>query len=181
MRWKNTPAGYGSVSVTLHWLMLVLFAIAYVTMEFKSVFPKGSAGRNAMADVHYLSGLAVFALVWLRFIAQHFGTEPLVAPPIPRWQLKLAHLVHYALYVLMVALPLAGWLTLSARGTHVSFAGVDLPLLIARQSRQTAKLFEEIHEFLGNVGYFLIGIHAAAALFHHYFKRDNTLRLMWYR
>lgn len=180
LRWKNTSAGYGAPSVALHWATLLLMALAYALMEFKSVFPKGSAGRGAMAELHYFVGLSVFAIAWLRLFVRLPGTAPAIDPPLPPWQMQLAKAVHIALYVLLFALPLTGWLMLSAKGTPLSFFGVTLPALIVK-SRSIAKVLEDIHEFLANAGYFLIGLHAAAALFHHHIKRDNTLRLMWFR
>ena len=59
------------------------------------------------------------------------------------------------------------------------FFGTELPALIGKSER-LADLFKEIHEASATAGYFLVGLHAAAALYHHYFKRDNTLRLMLY-
>jgi cytochrome b561 len=59
----------------------------------------------------------------------------------------------------------------------VPFWGAELPVLI-NKSIDTARLLKEIHENLATVSYFLIGLHASAAMFHHYVKRDNTLRLM---
>jgi superoxide oxidase len=177
MHLKNHSTAYGLPSVALHWIVLLLMAIAYFTMEFKSIFPKGSAGRNVMLELHYLAGLSVFALVWLRMIANYFGTAPQVKPAPPPWQACAARLMHIALYILMALLPLTGWLLIGAEGKQLSFLGVEVPTLIGR-SRTAAKLLEDIHELLANTGYVLISLHASAALFHHYIKRDNTLRLI---
>ena len=85
--------------------------------------------------------------------------------------------MHVALYTLMVGMPLAGWLLLSAEGKPIPFFGLHLSALIGK-SKYLADLIEEIHETGGTMGYFLIGLHTAAALYHHYFVRDNTLRRM---
>ena len=77
----------------------------------------------------------------------------------------------------MICMPLAGWLILSAAGKPIPFFGLQLPALIS-ENKDLAKLIREFHETLGKVGYFLIGLHAVAALFHHYVLRDNTLRRM---
>src|SRR5690606_15530815 len=76
--------------------------------------------------------------------------------------------------------PLLGWLTLSAEGTAISFFGVPVPALIG-VNEPFAERTEELHETLATAGYFLIGAHALAALFHHYVQRDNTLRRMSFR
>lgn len=177
LRWRNTANGYGLLSILFHWLMLFLIVAVYATMEFKFIYPKGSASRESLAAWHYTLGMSVFILVWWRLLFQSFGNNPIIYPPLPPWQIKLARYTHWALYLLMIALPLLGWLALSAKGTPVPFFGGQLPALIGR-SDNLAKWLKEIHEAVASAGYFLIGLHACAALYHHYFKRDNTLRLM---
>lgn len=176
-KWKNTADGYGLLSISLHWLMLLLIVAAYAMMDLKTIYPKGSPPREAMAIWHYMLGLSVFCLVWLRLWARSSGSSPVVVPAMPSGQALLAKGMHMALYALMIGLPLFGWLTLSAKGTPVPFWGTELPALIGKD-KDMARLLKEIHESLATAGYFLVGLHAAAALFHHYVKRDNTLKLM---
>ena len=85
--------------------------------------------------------------------------------------------MHFALYALMIGMPLLGWLTLSAGGKLIPFFGLQLPPL-AGESKVVADWAKEIHEVGRTIGYFLIGLHAAAALYHHYFVRDDTLQRM---
>ena len=177
MSWNSTKSGFGWLPMGFHWLMLLLLAAAYAAMEFKSIYPKGSAGREAMAYWHYTLGLCAFLLVWLRLLVRVSGAEPEIEPAPPAWQAIPARAMHWALYTLMIVLPLIGWLTLGARGTAVTFFGAELPALIGK-NREFGRFLKEIHEFLATAGYFLIGSHAAAALYHHYVRRDNTLKLM---
>jgi cytochrome b561 len=177
MSLTNTRAGNGAPSIAFHWLMLVLLAAVCALMEFKSIFPKGSAQRAAMATWHYTLGMSVFGLAWIRLALRLLGTAPAIEPAPPPWQTALSKAVQGSLYLLMIGLPLLGWLTLSARGEVTPFFGVELPALIGK-SETLGRTFKEVHETLATVGYFLIGLHAAAALYHHYARRDNTLRLM---
>ena len=85
--------------------------------------------------------------------------------------------MHYALYGFMIAMPLAGWLMLSAAGKNIPFFGLQWPALMG-ESNNIAEFIKEIHETGGTLGYFLIAFHAAAALIHHYLLRDDTLRRM---
>lgn len=174
------PNGAGKFSplfIALHWLVLALMVAVYVTMEFRGMFPKGSDPREAMKNWHYMLGLSVFVLVWLRLVLRLIYPYPAIHPLPPKWQTLLASAVHIALFAFMIAMPLLGWMSLSAGGKPVLFAGLQLPALIA-ENKPLAKQLHEIHETIGLVGYYLIGLHAAAALFHHYFMRDNTLRRM---
>ena len=133
--------------------------------------------REALKAWHFMLGLSVFVLAWVRLAVHLAGPVPAIVPEPSRWVSLSGKLIHAALYVLMIGLPLAGWLILSASGKPVPFFGLQLPALVG-ENKALADVFKEIHETGGTVGYFLIGLHAAAALFHHYVVRDNTLRRM---
>ncbi|HCE09956.1 MAG TPA: cytochrome B [Oxalobacteraceae bacterium] len=177
MTWKNSETKYGSASVGLHWLMLLLIAAVYAYMEFREIFPKGSALREGMKTWHYMLGLAVLGLVWLRLAVQLAGGTPCIKPQSPRWQMLFAGLMKIALYVFMIGTPLLGWMLLSAEAKPIPFFGLELPSLMS-ENKEFAKQLKELHETVSAVGYFLIGLHAAAAMYHHYVVGDNTLRRM---
>jgi len=177
MPWKNSDARYSTVSMTLHWLMLVLLAVVYACVELRGIFPKGSGGRTLIMEAHFMLGLTMFVLVWLRLFARSLGVAPKIVPTPPNWQQWLSRLMHWALYLFMIAMPVLGWLTTSAKGHQVMFYGIDLPLLIG-ENKQLAKQIGGWHELIGSIGYWLIGLHAVAGLYHHYFVRDNTLLRM---
>ena len=181
MSWNNTQERYGALPIALHWFMLLLLAAVYACMELRGIFPKGSAERDAMKHWHYMLGLSVLVLAGLRLLLAAVSTTPRIVPALPGWQAVTATLMKVALYGLMLGLPLAGWMILSASGKPVPFFGFTLPPLIA-ESKDTADWIKEIHETGATVGYFLIGLHALAGLYHHYVVRDNTLkRILWRR
>lgn len=168
---------YGRLTIALHWLMLLLLAAVYACIELRELFPRGSDPRNLLKAWHFMLGLTVFALVWVRIAARLVGGTPPINPPPTALQALAGRIVHLALYALMIAMPLGGWLILSAEGDPVPFFGLTLPPLVG-PDKDLAELVEEIHATAGTVGYWLIGLHAAAALFHHYVLRDDTLRRM---
>lgn len=168
------PQAFSRLSITLHWLMLALLAAVYACIELRELYPRGSDPREALKTWHFMLGLSVFVLVWVRIAARALAPRR----PAPRsWAGALATAVHLALYGLMVAMPLMGWVVLSAEGDAVPFFGLTLPPLVA-PNEGLAERVEEVHETLGVAGYWLIGLHAAASLFHHYVLRDGTLRRM---
>lgn len=173
----TTPRRYAMPTIGLHWLMLLLLIAVYATVQLHEVFPKGSALRGSLMTLHFSLGMLVFCLVWLRLALRLFGTTPPIEPPLNPWMLRLAGLMHLALYGVMIGLPLLGWLMLNAAGKPVPFFGLELPALIA-EHEAAAELLEEVHEAVGEASYFLIGLHAGAALIHHYILRDNTLARM---
>ncbi|MBN9370967.1 MULTISPECIES: cytochrome b [Hydrogenophaga] len=178
MNWKNTSSRYGTVSMTLHWLTVLVLIGVYACINLTDLFAKGSAPREALKDGHFMLGLAVLALMAPRLFNRILGKTPAVVPPMPRWQQWLASAMHVTLYVFLVAMPLLGWLTLSASGKPIPFFGIQLPALLA-ENKDLGKQLKEVHEALGTLGYFLVGAHAFAALFHHFITRDNTLIRMW--
>lgn len=168
---------YGRLSVVIHWATLALLVAVYACIELREMYPRGSEIREALKTWHYMLGLTVFFLVWLRITARLVGTTPPIVPATPKWQLIVANSVELALYALMIVLPLLGWVMLSAEGESIPFFGLQLPALVG-SNEALAERTKEVHETLATIGYFLIGLHAIAALLHHYVRRDNTLRRM---
>jgi cytochrome b561 len=177
MPWKNTTDRYGSLSIGMHWLMLLLLVAVYACIELRGFYPRGSAPREGLKQWHSMLGLAVFALVWLRLALRLKRPQPRIVPSVPVWQHRLAAAMHLALYAFMIAMPLLGWLLLSAEGKPVPFFGLELPALVGADAAYADSL-ETLHETIGTAGYYLVGLHALAALFHHYFMHDNTLLRM---
>lgn len=170
----NNGTRYGSLSIALHWLMVVLIVLLYAMIELRVYWPKGDPIREGMKSFHFMLGLSVFFLVWLRIAARMFGGKPGIVPPLPVWQSRLSGAAHGLLYLLMVGMPIGGWLILSTAGKPIPFWGFELPALTAPDAA-LSKQIKSLHETFGTVGYFLIGLHAVAGIYHHYFLKDNTL------
>ncbi len=177
MQWRNDTNRYGVLAISLHWFMLLLIVAVYACMELNEFFPKGSASRAALKSWHYMLGLSVLVLALLRLIVNATAPTPRIVSTQQGLLKLIAKAMKIALYGLMLGLPVAGWLILSAAGKPIPFFSLTLPPLIA-ESKTAADLIKEIHEAGATVGYFLIGLHAAAALFHHYVLGDSTLKGM---
>lgn len=171
------PQRYGNLNIALHWLMALLLVAVYLLIELREIYPKGSDPREAMKAWHFMLGMSVFFLAILRTGVALRSSRPAIIPTPPAWQIKLAGATHGLLYVLMLGLPLAGWLVLSAAGKPIPFFGLELPPLIG-EDKTLAKTIKEVHELGGTVGYYLIALHTAAAIFHHHVVKDTTLQRM---
>ena len=169
-----SPRRYHGLSIALHWLMLLLIAAVYACIELKGNFPRGSEPRELLKQWHFALGMLVWVMVWVRLLARLLLPAP--AAVSAGWQNRVAAAMHLALYGLMIGLPLLGWLVLSA-ADKTQILGIALPPLLAPNQALAGQL-KEIHEWLGVAGYWLIGLHAAAAVLHHYVLRDDTLRRM---
>lgn len=173
----RTEDRYGRATMMLHWLTLALLTAAYALIELRDWAPKGSALHDGMKTWHFMLGLTIFGLVAVRLGARAVVPAPPIVPAPPRWQGILARAMHLTLYAFLIVMPLLGWLTLSAKGKTIPFFGLDLPPLLA-PDKALARNIQDIHETIGTLGFYLIGLHAAAALFHHTIMRDNTLLRM---
>lgn len=177
MSLRNTTHRYGSLSIALHWLMVLLLVAVYVFANLIDTFPKDSPGRDLMKTWHFTMGLTILATVIVRIVVRLTSVSPRITPNPPAMQNLAAKAMHLALYAMMLGLPIAGWLILSASGKPIPFYGLQLPALIG-ENKDLAHTIKEVHETVGTAGYFLIGLHALAGLYHHYFAKDDTLLRM---
>lgn len=180
MAYLNSKERYGSLSITLHWLTFLALVGVYICVELHEYFPKGDSTRNALMATHFFLGLTVFILMVLRLIFRLIAPEPQIVPDILIWQKWLAKAMHWTLYIVMIMLPLMGYMGRSAAGRTTYFMTIPLPHLVA-ENKPLAETIFEFHTTIGSLTYILVGLHVLAALFHHYVQRDNTLTRMWFK
>ena len=168
---------YTATAKSLHWLMALLIFGLLALGFYMSDLPL-SPEKLQFYSWHKWAGVSVFVLVWLRLFWRVTHRPPAFAASLSATQQTLAHLGHLALYLLMIAIPVSGWLMSSAKGVQTVWFGVlPLPDLLGRDKALGAQL-ADLHSAL-NIGLLvLIGGHAAAALFHHLVRKDDTLRRM---
>lgn len=175
-----TKAGrYDRLTRTMHWLTLAVMIATFATIELRVLFAKGTWARDEIKNWHFALGIVILLMTVAR-IANRLAsrTRPPVVPAPPAWQDWLSSAVHVILYAALIGLPILGWFTLSAAGKPVPlFFGIELPVLIG-PDKALAKYLEGIHKQIGSLLYWVIGLHAAAALLHHVVLRDNTLTRM---
>lgn len=174
MNIQSTRSRYSSSLIAFHWLMVLLLIAVFASIQLRELYPRGSDLRSAFKTWHFMLGLSVFCLVWLRLLARFSGVIPAIVPPSPRWQMYAANTVELTLYLFMIGMPLLGWSTLSALGAPIPFFGFELPPLMG-VDKDFGKELEEIHGLIGTAGYYVIGLHTVAALVHHYVQKDNVL------
>ncbi len=168
---------YPHTIITLHWLTVLVIAGVFAAIEIRGYYPKGSDMRSLLTATHKSLGILVLVLTIVRITIRSRISAPTITPAPPAWQNAVAHLTHLTLYAALLAMPLLGWLMTSAGGHPIPFFGLSLPPLIG-ENKELAHNLEEVHEFIGNALYYVIGLHAVAALAHHYAFRDDTLTRM---
>jgi cytochrome b561 len=173
---RHRPARYDGVAIALHWLT-ALFVIGLAGVGFWMTDLKPSPTKIEVHNWHKWFGLTVLALTAVRLAwrATHRPPPLLVASRAKR---ALAHAVHGLLYLLLLAMPLTGWLMNSAAGFPLTWFGLfRVPPLIER-SREAFELWRDVHAVLAVVLLALVALHVAAALKHRFVDRDATLARM---
>lgn len=163
----------------LHWLIALAVVAAFCFIEFRGIFDRGTPARLAMVQAHFWTGIAILALMLPRLLLAFSRPAPAVSPPLPAWQAVPAKALHLLLYAMLVAQPLLGLFTAWTDGKDIfiPFTSVALPALMA-ESETLAHQFEDIHKLIGDAFYWVVGLHVLAALYHHFVRRDDTLRRM---
>lgn len=177
MLWKNTTDRWGAVSQLLHWL-IVLMILGLGTVGLVMTEMRNSPDKIQVYLLHKSFGLTVLALMTLRLLWRLYAGAPRPVAGTPHWQERIASLTHAALYVLVFAMPLSGWLLNSAAGFPLRWFNLfNLPS-IAAKSESLHDTAVQVHEFLFWTLIALALMHAAAALYHHLFQHDATLARM---
>lgn len=170
---------YTPVLRRLHWLMAILIVLAYVLIEQRGIFPRGSGGRAAMMQGHFWVGISIFLLVWVRLAARVRGGAPAITPPLDKITGMASKLMHLALYAFFIVMPLLGLATVWTDGKEIMipFTSIVLPALLP-ENEELAHQLEDLHGTIGEVFYWVIGAHVLAALWHHFGRHDDTLKRM---
>ncbi|WP_147652499.1 cytochrome b [Vulcaniibacterium gelatinicum] len=177
MNLKNTPERWGPVSQLLHWL-IVLLILGQGIVGLLMVEMRNSPDKIQVYALHKSFGLTVLALALLRLLWRLYAGTPRPVPGTPPWQERIAALMHGALYALLFAVPLSGWVLNSAAGFPLQWFGLfNLPA-IAGKDHALHELAEDVHEWLFWLLVALALLHAAAAVYHHLVQRDATLARM---
>jgi cytochrome b561 len=177
MTMLNNRYRYGAVAQAFHWLTAVLVIAAYALSPGGSEVQVYSLARDFTRQAHETLGLAVGVLTLLRLAWQTLNATP-EDPPMPAVMRYAAKIVHIALYVLLLAVPLTAIVGAWLEGhpvTLLMIGDIAPPLRLAHGVGQT---IATIHTYLGDAIVWLAGLHAAAGLFHHFFLHDHVLRSM---
>lgn len=177
MSLKNTDR-WGATSQLLHWTIAVLILSIGAVGLVMGELPR-SPKWFWVYTLHKSLGLTVLALVLVRIAWRLYAGAPSPVEGTPRWQSRLASLTHGAIYMLMLAMPLSGWLYDSASGLRPFrwFGLAEVPKL-SPPHEALADAMHETHELLFWVLIALVIGHAGAALYHHFVRRDATLARM---
>lgn len=168
---------YSTVSLILHWT-IALAVVAQVLLIMAHEATEGPLSRE-FVQTHKAVGLTILVLTLVR-IGWRLA-NPLIALPVemPKWERVLARTTQVSFYVVLLAMPLSGWLASSAGGREINWFGLfQWPLLPIGGGREAAGRFMDVHEVVAYLLFLLIFLHIAGALKHQFINRDNVLHRM---
>ena len=172
-----TSTRYTATAILLHWLIFVLITCGFALAVYMVDLPL-SPQKLKYFSWHKWIGVSVFWLALVRVVWRLAHPAPALPATLPAWQRRAAAMSHILLYVLILAIPVTGWLYSSASGVPTVYFGVwQLPDLLAK-SKPLADQLKLIHVTLNYTMLMLVIIHAAAALKHHFLDRDEVLARM---
>jgi cytochrome b561/polyisoprenoid-binding protein YceI len=182
---SNTARSYGTVTKTFHWLtallILVIAPLGIIANRLPYATDAELAAKAQLFSVHKTLGVIVFAVALARILWALSQTKPGEVNPHHKVQTALASIVHWTLYISLVAVPLTGWVHHAATS---GFAPIWLPigqnLPLVSKSEPVAGTAAALHWLFSKIMIASILLHVAGALKHHLIDKDATLRRMWF-
>jgi cytochrome b561 len=178
MQLVNSKTRYGALPQLIHWLTAIFVIAGWLLGTFGDDLPKGAAHEFGMLT-HMTLGEAVVLLLVLRLAWRVANPPPPPEPtPFGRLAAAAAKLCHFALYTLLLVVPFFGVLVQLKRGHPLPIFGYWEFVSPWPADRPMARTLIEVHQYLADALLILAGIHAGAALLHHWLWRDRTLLRM---
>ena len=173
---KNTTDSYGLIARLFHWIIFLMVIGVIIGGDIAADMPSGP-GKSQMIGIHKSFGFTILVLVVLRLLWRLINPLPRDLGT-SRIENKLGHAMHIFLYILLLSQPIIGILMSQSFGHPVSpFDWFKVPTFVSDNIR-LGKILLEIHETLWVVLAISVGIHAAAALKHHFIEKNRTLMRM---
>jgi cytochrome b561 len=168
---------YSTTAIVLHWGIALLIFVTFPLGVYMHELPL-SPDKLRLYSYHKWIGITILMLVAIRLAWRATHTPPPLPDSVAGWQRRASAIVHGLLYLLLVAIPLSGWLMSSAKGFQTVWFGVlPLPDLVGKD-KALGELLAEVHEALNFTMLGLVVLHVGAALQHHFIERQPFLQRM---
>jgi cytochrome b561 len=170
----TTPAAYTRVAIVLHWLIALCIFINFGLGLYMETFPKHTPQNDSVLFFHASLGSLICMLAVLRLAWRLTHRPPELPASVVSWQVAASHALHWTLYVLMLVVPLTGYVHRLAGAHPVSFFGLfDLPVLVGRDE-PLRLLTDTLHDSLVWVVAILVAGHLGAVVKHRFIDRDGV-------
>ncbi|HET6602609.1 MAG TPA: cytochrome b [Xanthomonadaceae bacterium] len=174
MSLTHSPTSWGSVTIALHWLIVVLVLVMALVGLTMDEMPNSPTKVRVYA-LHKSTGLTILALMLLRLGWRLYAGRPEHVPTMPTWQVRAAEATHWLLYALLLAMPISGWIYHSASNFPLRWYGLFRVPDLTGPDPQVKALAHDAHEWIFIAICIVVLAHAGAALWHHFRAGDATL------
>ncbi len=176
---RNTSGGFGLVAILFHWISAVIAIGLFVSGLWMTGLSYSDPWYHRAPDQHRAFGVTLAALLLLRLVWRLLNPPPAPEPGVRRWERMAAGITHWAMYLLLFAIIVAGYVLSTADGRSVDVFGLfSVPPLVGN-IRHLEDPAAELHYWLAMLLAALVVVHALAALKHHFLDRDRTLARMF--
>lgn len=167
-------AKYSKVAMLLHWLIAIAVIANWQIAERAHDLPQEARGE--VMSYHFSLGMTILLLTLLRVIWRLMHRPPALSASLQPWERILAKTTHTLFYILLIGLPLGGWIAMSGYGSGVPFWGLfEFPALPLGLDEGTGHEIFELHATAGTVLIYLAGLHVLGALKHTFVDKDGNL------
>jgi cytochrome b561 len=175
MKGSDGMAKYSKIAILFHWLIAILIGANILLANLAEDLPR--AARAVYMSPHKAIGLLTVGRILWRIA----NRPPALPEKVTGWQAKAGHSVHILFYVLMIAMPLTGWLMIGANGkaAPVDFFGLFTIDIAIGKNAMLADIGHEGHELLVTPLIVLIGLHILGALKHQFIDKMPFVQRMW--
>ena len=172
-------AKYSKIAILFHWLIAILIGANILLANLGEDLPR--AARAAYMSPHKAIGISILILTVGRILWRLTHRPPALPDKVTGWQAKAGHSVHILFYVLMIVMPLTGWLMIGANGkaAPVDFFGLFTIDMAVGKNAMLSGIAHEGHEILATPLLVLIGLHVLGALKHQFIDKMPFVQRMW--
>lgn len=175
---KNTESSYGLIAKLLHWIIaiaIIIMLIVGLSMQYIT----DPIVKQRVYAIHKATGSVVFFLISIRFVWHLINVKVALPNDLPKWQKISASVNINALYLLMFLMPISGFLMTILSGRNISIYGL-FTINSFLENKPIAKIFKETHEYSAFLLCALIILHILATIHHHFIRKDNVFKRMWF-
>jgi cytochrome b561 len=174
---RNTQTSYGSVAKLLHWAVVLLIIAQFILGIIADDLPNGIRKLEILAW-HKSGGMLILLLALGRIGWRLVNPPPPQLTSYPHWQQVIAKTTHVVLYILILVQPVTGWMMSSAKNYPVSFYNLFQWPDLVQPNEALSEYLEGVHKALAITLLVVASVHIAAALYHHFWLKDDVLRRM---
>jgi cytochrome b561 len=176
---KNTTGGYGWGAIGLHWILAILIIGTWALGKYMVGLDYYDSLYHQAPEWHKAIGVLIAVLMTLRFVWRQMNPLPKPLKKHRAWETSLAYIAQLSFYGLILLIVVTGYLMSTAEGAGiVLLAGVELPAFFPAFIEDQEDVMGEWHVLLTTLFLFLLILHTAGALKHHFLDKDNTLKNM---